>query len=133
MTKFLDKFDKKVQKWAARIGAIVTIVGAITAGGSWLLSQINDNLAAKLEEQTSELQQEVQKLSDKVDTQDKKTDLQLTRLELMSLMENDPTNVVEIEKVANHYFNELKGNYYMDSEYSRWCKAYEGDCEIMFK
>lgn len=131
--KLLDKFDKNVQQWAKRIGAIVTIIGAITAGSSWLISQIDNSLATRIESQTAEMQQEIQKLSNKVDTQDKQTELQLTRLELMSLMENDPTNVVEVEKVAERYFNKLGGNYYMDSEYSGWCQAYGGDCQIMLK
>ena len=128
-----DNLDKSIQKWATRVGAIVTIIGALTAGGSWLVNQIDNNLASRIEEQTSQMQSEIQKMAEKADEQDAQTELQLTRLELMMLMETNPYNIVEIEKVAHHYFQDLKGNYYMTSEYSDWCKKYGGDCDIILK
>lgn len=132
--KLLDKFDKNVQQWAKRIGAIVTIIGAITAGASWLISQIDNSLATRIESQTAEMQQEIQKLSNKVDAQDKQTELQLTRLELMSLMENDPENIVGIERLAKEYFSPpLNGNSYMTELYSKWAKQYGGDLSITIK
>lgn len=131
--KLLDRFDKSAQKWAKRLGAIATIVGVVTAAGAWLINQIDNSLAAHIESQTAEMQQEIQKLSNKVDAQDKQTELQLTRLELMSLMDSDPHNVVEIEKVAYRYFRDLNGNSYLTSVYSSWCQAYGGDCQIMLK
>ena len=131
--KKIEKVDENVQKWAKRLGAIATIIGVTTAAGAWLINQINDNLASHIEKQTASIQAEVQGLSNKVDSQNERTELQLTRLELMTLISDDPHNVVEIEKVAYHYFHDLKGNYYMDSEYSRWCQEYGGDCEIMYK
>lgn len=128
-----DKLDESVQKWAKRLTAIASIVGVLAAGGGWLISQINDSLASSLEAQTSELQSEVQKLSDKVDAQDRQTDLQLTRLELMNLIEIDPNNVVEIEKVAKHYFSDLKGDWYLTSVYSKWAKQYGGSLDFIFE
>lgn len=122
-----DNLDKSVQKWATRIGAITTILGALVAGGSWLIHQVDNAVATRIENQTEDLQQEVKALSDKVDERDKQFDLQLTRLELMNLIELDPHNVVEIEKVAKHYFSDLRGDWYLTSVYSKWAKQYGGD------
>lgn len=126
-----DSLDKNVQKWATRLGAIATIVGVLTAGGGWLIHQVDNAVASRIETQTTEIQQEVQKLSEKVDAQDKQTDLQLTRLELMNLIELDPTNVIEIEKVAKHYFIDLQGDWYLTSVYSKWAKQYGGNMDFV--
>lgn len=131
--KKIEKVDENVQKWAKRLGAIATIIGVVTAAGAWLINQIDNSLAARIENQTNAMQQEVQSLSDKIDIQDKQTELQLTRLELMTLMDSDPENIVEIEKVAHHYFVDLQGNSFMTSLYNKYCKQYGADCEIMFK
>jgi len=128
-----DSLDKNVQKWATRLAAIATIIGIVTAGGGWIIHQLDNAVATHIETQTTAIQNEVQKLSDKVDAQDKQTDLQLTRLELMTLIDNNPHNVVEIEKVATHYFQDLKGDWYMSEMYSRWAKQYGGNAEIMVK
>ena len=128
-----DSLDERVQKWATRLAAIATIIGIVTAGGGWLIHQLDNAVATHIETQTTAIQSEVQKLSDKVDAQDRQTDLQLTRLELMTLIDNNPHNVVEIEKVAKHYFQDLKGDWYMSEMYSKWAKQYGGNAEIMVK
>lgn len=128
-----DGLDKNVQKWATRLGAIATIVGILATSGGWIVSQLDNAVAARIENQTVAVQQEVQKLSDNVDTKDKESELQLNRLELMMLMDHDPNNTVEIEKVAHHYFKDLGGNSYMSSLYAKYCKQYGADCEIMYK
>lgn len=128
-----DSLDKNVQKWAATLGAIATIVGVLVTGGSWIVSQLDNAVATHLENQTQSIQAEVQQLSDKVSTKDRESELQLNRLELMMLMDNDPNNIVEIEKVAHHYFKDLGGNSYMSSLYAKYCRQYGADCEIMYK
>jgi len=128
-----DGLDKNVQKWATRLGAIATIVGILATGGGWIVSQLDNAVATRIENQTVAVQQEVQKLSDKVDAQEGQQDLQLTRLELMALMNNNPYNIVEIEKVARHYFHDLGGDWYMSELYSNWAKTYGGNPEIVVK
>ena len=128
-----DNLDKGVQKWATRLGAIATIVGVLVAGGGWLIHQVDNAVAMRIETQTESIQTEVKSLTEKIDDQDKQTELSLTRLELMMLIDADPTNTVEIERVAHKYFKDLSGNSYMTSEYNRWCHAYAGDCEVLFK
>ena len=48
--KIDDKFST-FQKWAGRLGAIATVIGVVTAGGAWIINQVNDNIATKLENQ----------------------------------------------------------------------------------
>ena len=128
-----DKLDDKAQKWAKRLTTFATIIGVLVAASSWLINQLDNAVAARLEAQTASLQQEVETLSKGREQADRQTELQLTRLELMMLIAHDPENVVEIEKIAHRYFNDLSGNSYMSSEYSNYCKQYSADCEIIFK
>lgn len=128
-----DKLDAKVQKWAKLLTSISAIIGVLVAGTGWFLSQIDNAVSEKIESQTATLQQEVKQISKDREATAKQTDIQLTRLELMMLMETDPDNVIEIEKVAHRYFIELGGNTYMSSEFSRWCKMHGANCEIVFK
>lgn len=127
-----EALDENVQKWASRLAAVATIVGTLAAAGTWLISQIDNSLAAQIEGQTAHMEEQISALSDKVDQQDKETELQIMRLELMTLMENNPTNTVEIEKVAHNYFKK-GGNSYISGLYAKYCKQYGADCEIMFK
>lgn len=128
-----DALDTRVQKIAKLLTGIAAIIGVLAAGTGWLLGQIDTAISKKIEAQTTTLQQEVKQIASDREATAKQTELQLTRLELLLLMETDPDNVVEIEKVAHRYFRVLGGNAYLSSEYSRWCKAYSADCEIIFK
>ena len=44
-----------------------------------------------------------------------------TQLLLLILMQSDEQT--EILKIAEHYFVKLKGNWYMTSVFSKWCKS----------
>ena len=127
-----DSLDKNIQKWATRLGAIATIVGVVTAGGGFLIHQVDTAVATRIEAQTTEIQQEVQKLSETVEAQDREQEQRLMRLELMMLMEHKPENTVEIERLAHQYFRN-GGNSYMTSLYSSYCRTHGADCEIMYK
>lgn len=129
--KALDKFDGVVKKWAARLGAIASIIGVVVAASTWFLAQINNIVVAKIEDQISYTEEKIEEISEKSEARTHQVDLQLTRLELMSLIHNNPENVVGIEKLARHYFRDLDGDTYMTSEYSEYCRKYGADCEIM--
>lgn len=49
----------------------------------------------------------------------------------MTLIQNTPHNVVEIERLAKTYFIDLKGDLYMTSVYSAWAKEYGGDTSFV--
>lgn len=115
-----DKADKRFHRWAATIGAIVAIVGALTGALSWLQSQFANAVSSQI----SDFQQETRDA-------DMRHEQAVTRVELMMLMEHDPENVVAIEQMAKYYFDELKGDKYMTSKYSAWAKQYGGDMTIV--
>ena len=115
-----DETDKKLQKVAGTIGAIAMILGALTGVYSWVTSQFQRAISAQIEA----FQEEV-KASDKENKQ------ATTRLELMILMEHDPTNIAAIEKMAKYYFQDLNGDLYMTQKYSDWARKYGGDISIV--
>lgn len=128
-----DALDTRVQKLAKLLTSIAAIIGVLVAGAGWFLGQIDAAVSDKIENQTATLQQEVKQIASDREATAKQTELQLTRLELLMLMETDPDNIIEIEKVAQRYFIELNGNTYMSSEFSRWCKLHNANCEIILK
>lgn len=112
-----DKTDKKLQRIAGTIGAIVAIIGAITGVCSWVSSQFTNAVSAQI----SGFQQEVRD-NDKVNKQ------AATRTELMVLMAHDSDNVLAIERMAKYYFQELDGDLYMTQKVSDWCNEHGRDC-----
>lgn len=122
-TKFkIKNFSQKVKDVSAFISAVLVIIGALIGCGSWLIKEI-----------TASTNSRVDTLEQKIDDNYTKDELAITRLELMALMEHDPDNVIEIEKLARHYFSDLQGNSYLTSVFSRWCKEHGANCEIVIK
>ena len=117
---FYDKADKNIQRWARTIGAIITIVGAILGLCTWISSQFQGVISSQINQLRTEIQDA-----------DKQTNIQITRLELLTLINTQPENVAEIEKVAKHYFQELGADWYMTKIFSDWCKEYGGDPTII--
>lgn len=117
---FYDKADKKLQKIAGTVGAIIAIVGAIAGVCSWVSNQFSSAVSAQI----SDFQQEVRD-NDKVNKQS------ATRTELMILIEHDSDNVVAIERMAKYYFQELDGDLYMTQKVSDWCNAHGRDCSSL--
>ena len=118
----IKNFSQKVKDISAFISAVLVIIGALIGCGSWLIKEI-----------TASTNSRVDTLEQKIDENYTKDELATTRLELMVLMEHDPDNVIEIEKLARHYFSDLQGNSYLTSVFSRWCKEHGANCEIVIK
>lgn len=53
------------------------------------------------------------------------TILRVTRMELLHLLEKQPTNVDAILQVAEYYFIELNGNAYAHSLFEKWAKSHK--------
>lgn len=117
--KFFDGFSEKTKKIAGLVSAIMVIIGALTGALGWVNTQLQDVIAGQMADLKNTVQQS-----------DDRQNQQITRLELMELMNNQPENVAEIEKVAKHYFQELNGDWYMTGLYSKWCHEYGGDPSI---
>lgn len=129
-----DKLDDKAKKWASRLTAVATIIGVLAAAGGWIINQLDNAVATRIEAQTQTIQQEVQEIGKEREATAKQTNLQLTRLELMMLMETDPENVIGIERLARKYFSPpLDGNSYMTAFYTKWAKIYGGDLSLVLE
>lgn len=48
------------------------------------------------------------------------TNIRISRMELMSLIKNDPDNIDAILQVAEYYFIELDGNAYAHAVFEKW-------------
>lgn len=118
--KLLDKVSDNLGKIAGIVSAIVAITGAVTGAVSWANGQVQ----AAISTQISDLKSEVQ-------NNQQKTEAQITRLELLNLIHNQPKNIAEIEKIAKRYFQELDGDWYATGLYSTWCQEYGGDPSIV--
>lgn len=118
--KKYDKADKKIKKISGTLSAIAAIIGIAMGACSWVSSQFQNVVSAQI----SDFRKEVK-------TSDESQNQAITRLELVNLINNDPTNVVAIEKMGRYYFNELDGDQYMTAMFSNWAKAYGGDASIV--
>lgn len=52
------------------------------------------------------------------------TNIRVTRMELLSLIRDDPNNVDAILQVAEYYFIELDGNAYAHAVFEKWAKEH---------
>lgn len=105
----------KKEKWTERVKSlaeIITAVGIIGAAmvgvGTWCIGQVNATTNEKLDS-----------ISTKIDS----IELNSTRNQLLTLMSDYPNNESEILKVADYYFNDLDGDWYMTELFSKWGNA----------
>lgn len=115
-----DRFDKRAQRIAGTVSAVLIIGGALFGVGSWLNDQVTNAIAAQIGDLKTTMQES-----------DKQQNQAITRLELMNLMQTDPDNVVAIEKMAKYYFQELDGDLYMTQKVSDWCASKHRDCSVL--
>lgn len=115
-----DKFEISIKKISSIIAALTVIIGAVTGIMSW----VSANFANAVAEQISDFREEVKR-------SDEEQNKSITRLELMNLIQNDPTNVAAIEKIARYYFHTLNGDWYATQKYSDWCNEYGGNPTII--
>ena len=122
MPKKKINIPDKVKSIAELISATIVIGTALIGAGQWMVHQINSSVNAR-----------VDALEQKIDDNQEENKLAITRLELMTLMQHDPNNIVEIEKLGRYYFQELSGDRWMSSVYSDWARQYGGDISIVVK
>lgn len=115
-----DKTDKKLQRISRTIGAIVIILSAATGLCTWVSSQFQSVVSDQISDLTAEIKES-----------DEKQNKAITRLELMNLIQTDPTNKAAIEKMARYYFIILDGDLYVTEKYSQWAEEYGGDISII--
>lgn len=118
--KLFDRVSERTSKVASLISAALVILGALTGIVSWATSQFTNAISSQINE-----------FREEVRDSDKNQDQAITRLELMNLIQTDPTNVAAIEKMARYYFRVLDGDLYMTQKFSDWAREYGGDISIV--
>lgn len=113
-----DSLNESTQKIATIITSLLVIGGAFFGATNYLENKLDEHISA----QTNALKSELSEVK-----------LSSTRNELLLMMQSNPTNVLEIERLAKHYFIDMNGNFYMTQKYSDWAKQYGGDTSFMTK
>lgn len=107
-----EKMSEKIIKKTKSLADVITAVGIIGAAavgiGTWCVTQMNAGTNKKLDT-----------IIEKVD----KAELNATRSQLLTLMSDYPDNESEILKVADYYFNELDGDWYMTELFTKWADS----------
>lgn len=117
------KIPEKVKSISELISAMIVIGGALIGAGQWIVHEINLSTNARMD-----------KIEQKIDDNQKSNELSIVRLELSTLMQTDPDNIVEITKLGRHYFHDLNGDTWMSSVMSKWCVEHNVNCgEILLK
>ena len=96
---------------------LIAVISALTSGGvlgfvQFLIKRKDDK------EQRAE-----DKEDDDIKGTLKKLEKDTLRTQLLFLIVMQPDEEAEILKIAQHYFVKLKGNWYMTSMFSKWCKT----------
>ena len=107
-----EKMSEKIIKKTKSLADVITAVGIIGAAllgiGGWITTNINKDVNDKLDT-----------IIEKADTAEQNA----TRSQLLTLMSDYPDNESEILKVAEYYFKDLNGDWYMTSLFSDWAKT----------
>ena len=100
---------KERLKDMADVITAVTIIGtALLSIGSWCITQANAATNEKL---------------DTISSQISGLEMDSARSQLLVLMSDYPDNESEILKVADYYFNNLKGDWYITDLFSKWAES----------
>lgn len=116
MARERKKLPEKVSKTIQNIAAFLTACGVIIATVSAVVGQIQENATASLRSDIEQLSNDVASI--KLDT---------TRMQLMTLINEDPDNVTDILKVAKYYFKDLHGDWYMSGMFADWAEKHNID------
>lgn len=106
----LKSLPEGIKQAGAIITALIAICGAIAGVDAWVMNRAIDTL----KEEITPLKEEVDEIQ-----------LDTTRLQLMTLINNDPNNTEAITKLARKYFVELGGDWYMTAIFNEWCLEHD--------
>ena len=111
---------KKIVEWIQTTAGVITSVGIIFAAivglGSWAISSALKGTNNRLDGMAGQLDQ---------------LQVESTRTQLITLMSNYPDNKSEILKVADKYFNEYNGDWYVTELFEQWAGAHGVDAKTL--
>lgn len=117
--KVMDRWDSlnsKTQRIVTTITSAGIIIGAFFGFSNYIVAQLD----LHIQDQMSDVKADVSEIK-----------LSSTRNELLLMIEHNPNNVVEIERLAKVYFVDMKGDFYMTGLYSDWAKKHGGDTSFV--
>lgn len=114
------KAASRISEWLKTTAGIISSIGVIgsalvglaTFAINGMLSGVNDRL-------------------DDVSGQMDSIKMDTVRTQLLTLMSNYPDNTSEILKVADHYFNDMNGDWYMTQLFEQWAEAHDIDAKTL--
>lgn len=113
---------KKVVEWIQTTAGVVTSVGviftAVVGVGTWCIGEILKDTNSRLDSMGGQLDQ---------------LQVEATRTQLITLMSNYPDNKSEILKVADKYFNEYNGDWYVSELFEQWADDHGVDAKTLLK
>lgn len=105
-----------IQTTAGVITSVGVIIALIVAAGSWAVGSILKGTNERLDSMTGQLDQ---------------LQVDATRTQLITLMSNYPDNKSEILKVADKYFNEYNGDWYVTGLFEEWAEEHGLDAKTL--
>ena len=96
---------------------LIAVISAMTSGGVLGFAQF------LIKRKDDKKQRAEDKQDDDIKGTLKKLEKDGLRTQLLLLLLLQPDEETEILKIAEHYFVKLKGNWYMTSMFSKWCKT----------
>ena len=113
---------KKITEWIQTTAGVVTSIGviftAVVGVGSWCISQVLKDTNGRLDGMSGQLDQ---------------LQVESTRTQLITLMSSYPDNKSEILKVADKYFNEYNGDWYVTELFEQWAEEHDVDAKTLLK
>lgn len=113
---------KKIAEWIQTTAGVVTSIGviftAVVGVGSWCISQVLKDTNGRLDGMSGQLDQ---------------LQVESTRTQLITLMSSYPDNKSEILKVADKYFNEYNGDWYVTELFEQWAEEHDVDAKTLLK
>ena len=101
---------------AAGVPALVTVISAIIQHRSKKLTDVMKSNCSHMDDRFDELDSRIKDL--------KKDE---TRIQLLYLLAHDENDKESILTVGRYYFEELKGDWYVSSIFSKWAKKHDVD------
>ena len=102
--------------------AVTILVAVLSSSGliGGIFSVINTVLSRKAAR--SDKQKEIEAKLAELEKATQENKMDATRVQMLLLMSDYPDDKQEILKIAERYFKDMGGNFYMDSLFSKWLK-----------
>lgn len=137
----LSTFTINMTGWdIVKVSGSYGLLGIAILVSGWMLDKhtkefeiINNQRDERLIERDKELQKRVEHIEEALQVIKKhslETHKDTVRIQLLQLLQHQPDNVDTILTIAEKYFCELKGDWFMTNVFMDWCKKHDIDPKI---